>query len=254
MSLSAAPPPPAPVHPSSFHFAKSSVEPVTAQWTAREPKQKHDRTSSGGGGIKQLFGRKLAKPSSRSPSPSPAADMYAPMFPQNNASQSQPFPQQQPQQQPFPSSAHTSSHGHGARGVFDPEFDDYERQLDYETDANTSYNAAKLSANLRQPSAPSPNQRPRTKSKSSKGKDRERSSSESRARRQAVMDKARRERRRAGQLDSDTTQGEDTDSDEYVTGYGNTKPVAGMFGSAGAVGAGGAGAGAGGGGGGPRGA
>jgi hypothetical protein len=142
-------------------------------------------------------------------------------------------------QQPFPS-AQSSPHDHEQRrsGTLHPPEDYYERQLDYETDANTSYNAALLSANI--PSVPLPLQgRDKSRAKrrdKGKGKARERGKeSASKARRRAMADQARRERRRADGLESDTTQGQDTDSDEYMTGLGSSaKPPGGMFGGQGA--------------------
>ncbi|KDN47408.1 hypothetical protein RSAG8_03548, partial [Rhizoctonia solani AG-8 WAC10335] len=86
--------------------------------------------------------------------------------------------------------------------------DEVQRAIDSETDANTEFNAAKLSANIR----------PRSASVDKKKK--KKTSKEEKARRRAVADQARRERRRTAGLDSDTTQGEDSDS-EYVTGHGN---------------------------------
>jgi hypothetical protein len=198
-----------------FHFApfKSSHGPITAQWTAAAPKPTKSK----------LVGHTQAPDT-----------MYATQqYPSNHPSQpGQP-------QQPFPS-AQASSHGHerGRSGTLHPPEDDYERQLDYETDANTSYNAALLSANAR--SAPLPPQgRDKSRDKDrdkGKGKTRERGKeSASKARRRAIADQARRERRRADGLESDTTQGQDTDSDEYVTGLGSsTKPPNGMFGGQGA--------------------
>lgn len=102
---------------------------------------------------------------------------------------------------------------------------DLRRQLDSETDANTEFNAAKLQANIRPRSISL--DRGRGKSSKSRPKDKEK------AKKKVVADQARRTRRRAAGLESDTTQGEDSDSDEYVTGYGKSRPVQGMFGSAG---------------------
>ncbi|KAH7343179.1 hypothetical protein B0J17DRAFT_166706 [Rhizoctonia solani] len=91
--------------------------------------------------------------------------------------------------------------------------EEVQRAIDSETDANTEFNAAKLSANLR----------PRSTSLDKGGRKKKKSSKEEKARRRAFADQARRERRRNAGLDSDTTQGEDSDS-EYVTGHGNAKP------------------------------
>ncbi|CAE6439811.1 unnamed protein product [Rhizoctonia solani] len=99
------------------------------------------------------------------------------------------------------------------RSVSGPEHEEeLQRAIDSETDANTEFNAAKLSANLR----------PRSASLDRRGRKKQSTNKEEKARKRALADQMRRERRRAGGLDSDTTQGEDSDS-EYVTGHGNGK-------------------------------
>jgi hypothetical protein len=95
------------------------------------------------------------------------------------------------------------------------EEEERQRAIDSETDANTEYNAAKLSANMR-PRSNSAGERKKKKS----------TSKEEKARRRAVADEARRERRRNAGLDSDTTQGEDSDSDQYRP---KPRPMHGMF-------------------------
>ncbi|KAG9084489.1 hypothetical protein FRC07_013625, partial [Ceratobasidium sp. 392] len=115
----------------------------------------------------------------------------------------------------------------GATHDFDDE-DELERQLDYETDANTEYNAALLSANIRPQGLPPVETLPprdiKGKGKSrekDRGKDKDKAAS--RARRQQRADMERRMRRREQGIDSDTTQGDDTDDGEYVTGYGSSR-------------------------------
>ncbi|KAL5636389.1 hypothetical protein ACGC1H_000377 [Rhizoctonia solani] len=96
--------------------------------------------------------------------------------------------------------------------------DELQRAIDSETDANTEFNAAKLNANIR----------PRSTSLGQERK-KKKTSKEEKARRKAAADHARRERRRHAGLDSDTTQGEDSDS-EYVTGTRGPKQSATMQG------------------------
>ncbi|QRW02329.1 Serine/arginine repetitive matrix protein [Ceratobasidium sp. AG-Ba] len=110
---------------------------------------------------------------------------------------------------PFPQRSHM-------RSAAEDE-DEAERQLDYETDANTEYNAALLSANIRPQRLPEVDVRDKGKGKS---RDKARDKEKERTRRQ--KDQARRMRRRADGLGSDTTQGDDTDDDEYVTGHGSS--------------------------------
>ncbi|CUA67857.1 Serine/arginine repetitive matrix protein 2 [Mus musculus] [Rhizoctonia solani] len=98
------------------------------------------------------------------------------------------------------------------------EEEELQRAIDSETDANTEFNAAKLNANIR----------PRSTSLDRGGRRKKKTSKEEKARRRQVADQARRQRRRNAGLDSDTTQGEDSDP-EHVTGHGNTRPMHGMF-------------------------
>ncbi|KAF8725044.1 hypothetical protein RHS02_08409, partial [Rhizoctonia solani] len=98
------------------------------------------------------------------------------------------------------------------------EEEERQRALDSETDANTEYNAAKLSANIR----------PRSISAGGRGERKKKSKNkEEKAKKRAAADEARRQRRREAGLDSDTTQGDDSDDEEFVTGH--TRPMHGMF-------------------------
>ncbi|KAG8741989.1 hypothetical protein FRC10_002147 [Ceratobasidium sp. 414] len=182
-----------------FHFAPISHGPVTAQWSASTPNH-------------------LSAGTKHKHSHSEPRAMYG--------------AQHQPQQHPFPPQPSSSrgpgrGPGHSRTGATHglDDDDELERQLDYETDANTEYNAVQLSANIRPRELPPVQGRPRDKGKErskdrSKDKDRGRPS---KAQRQLVADQARRTRRRKEGLDSDTTQGDDTDDGEYVTGHGSSR-------------------------------
>ncbi|KAG8725143.1 hypothetical protein FRC09_007833 [Ceratobasidium sp. 395] len=184
---------------SAFHFAPISHGPITAQWSA-----------SNTGGNVRTSQHKYSQSD-------PSHGMYNQY-------------QQQPQQYAFPPAQPSSSHGHGhsrtGADVIEDE-DELERQLDYETDANTEYNAALLSANIRPRALPptessQPPGREKGKGKSrERGKDKDKAAKARRQRQRA--DHERRTRRREQGLDSDTTQGDDTDDGEYVTGYGSSR-------------------------------
>lgn len=149
-----------------------------------------------------------------------------------SASKDQPYSQNHSHSRsvstPIPSSdMYTHAHQSGSHGrapAIDPEEDALQRQIDSETDANTEFNAAKLRANIR-PRSQSLDKGGRSSRSRTKDKEKDK------AKKRALADQARRERRRTAGLDSDTTQG--SSDDEYVTGYGKTRPVQGMFGSAG---------------------
>ncbi|KAG9092151.1 hypothetical protein FRC06_000222 [Ceratobasidium sp. 370] len=183
----------------AFHFAPISHGPITAQWSASSPQH--------------LSVAKKHKHSHSEP-----REMYG--------------TQHQPQHYPFPAQPSSSrGHGHGlghSRTGATHDMDDeeeLERQLDYETDANTEYNAVKLSADIRPRELPPVESRHRDKGKErhkDRSKDKERGR-RSKAQRQHMADQARRTRRRAEGLDSDTTQGDDTDDGEYVTGHGSSR-------------------------------
>lgn len=168
-----------------FRFTPFTSDSVTARWSASKdkPYSGQDHTKS--------------QPVS---APPPISDMYT-------------------------HAHHSGSHGHGSRReqAIDPEEEELQRQIDSETDANTEFNAAKLSANIRPRSA--------TLDKGGRSRSRTKEKDKEKSKKRAMADQARRSRRRAAGLESDTTQG--SSDEEYVTGYGRTKPVQGMFGSAG---------------------